>query len=176
MLPSSNYKMGLVLKDTESGKIGMTELRVGVPRFEPEVLNASSIILSREISKVTDPDTDLGPFVLGDVKIVPDFEKKYLVSDPLWVYLQIYNLTIDQNLLRPDVKVDYVVERDGSEYYKYQDLKGSTFRFVSGDRLVITGKLPIKRFAPGNYTLKVRVHDALSGQTLERTEKFEIGA
>lgn len=174
LLSSGIYKLGLVIKDVNSGRLGTIELKLTVPSYQEDQLSGSTIILARQIQKVIDPANDVGPFVLGDVKVIPDFVKQYKLDDPLWIYMQIYNMSIDQNRLEPDVNVEYIVEKDGSEFYRYQDLKGATYRFVSGDRLVITGRLPIRRFVPGDYLLRVRVLDNINGRVLERVEKFAI--
>lgn len=174
LLNSGVYKLGLVVKDLGSGRLGTTELKLDVPAFPPDRMNGSSVILSRQITKIDDPNNDLGPFVLGDLKVVPDFDKKYKLNDPLWVYLQVYNLTVDQNRLQPDVQVEYIVEHKGEEFFKFQDLTGDTYNFVSGDRLVIAGRLSLRRFPPGQYRVKVRVVDNISGNSIERFENFEI--
>ncbi|HOB54627.1 MAG TPA: GWxTD domain-containing protein, partial [Acidobacteriota bacterium] len=174
LLAPGLYKLGLVVKDLESGRIGMQELRLNVPSYQPTQLNSSSMIIARQVQKITDPDSDIGQFVLGDVKIIPEFEKRFQVRDPMWVYMQVYSMGIDQNRLQPDIELEYVVERDGTEFVRFQDLAGETFKFVSGDRIVITGRLPLQRFIPGQYTLRIRVHDRISGQDMERTERFEV--
>lgn len=174
LLAPGLYKLGLVVKDLESGRIGMQELRLNVPSYQPAQLNSSSMIIARQVQKITDPDSDIGQFVLGDVKIIPEFEKRFQVRDPMWVYMQVYSMGIDQNRLQPDIELEYVVERNGAEFVRFQDLAGETFKFVSGDRIVITGRLPLQRFIPGQYTLRIRIHDRISGQDMERTERFEV--
>ncbi len=174
LLAPGLYKLGLVVKDLESGRIGMQELRLNVPSYQPAQLNSSSMIIARQVQKITDPDSDIGQFVLGDVKIIPEFEKRFQVRDPMWVYMQVYSMGIDQNRLQPDIELEYVVERDGTEFVRFQDLAGETFKFVSGDRIVITGRLPLQRFIPGHYMLRIRIHDRISGQDMERTERFEV--
>jgi GWxTD domain-containing protein len=176
LLKPGLYKLGLVVKDIESGRIGMQELRLNVPNYQPEQMNSSSMIITRQVQKLQDPTSDLGQFVLGDVKIIPDFEKRFKLQDPMWVYMQVYSMGIDQNRLQPDIELEYVVERNGAEFVRFQDLAGDTFRFVSGDRIVITGRLPLQRFIPGQYTLRIRIHDRITGQDLERTERFEVAS
>lgn len=174
LLASGMYKLGLVVKDVNSGRIGSLEIKLDVPSYQKDTLNGSSLILTRKITKVNDPGNDIGPFVLGDLKLVPDFDRRFNSQDPLLMYMQVYNMAIDQNRLEPDVRVEYIAELEGQPFYRYQDLKGETYQFVSGDRLVITGGLPLKKFAPGKYTLRIRIHDNISGADLERVEKFEV--
>jgi len=114
--------------------------------------------------------------VLGDIKIVPDFEQKFSVDDSLWIYLQVYNMAIDEKQLEPRIEIEYIIKKDGKQLYQYYDLKGVTFRFMSGDRLILTGRAPIKKFIPGKYQLKILVHDTISGRTLERNTEFEISS
>ncbi len=174
LLPSGLYKLGLVVKDVSSGRVGVMDVRLQVPTFNKDQLNGSSLILASAIQKVDSNPNELAQFVLGDLKVIPDFQNAFQYQDPLWIYLQVYNVAIDQNRLEPNVEVEYIAERNGKPYYKYQDLQGSTFRFVSGDRVVITGKLPLKKFEPGSYTLRIRVHDNISGKMLEKVSNFEV--
>jgi len=174
LLPSGLYKLGLVVKDVVSGRLGVLDLRLNVPSFKKDKLRGSTLIFARTIQKVDDPKNDMGQFVLGDVKVIPDFDGKFRLQDPFWIYLQIYNMTIDANRLEPKMEVEYIVERDGKPFYRYQDLKGSTFQFMSGDRLVITGKIPLDRFMKGKYTLRILVRDTLSGNAIEKRRDFEI--
>jgi GWxTD domain-containing protein len=174
LLPTGIYKLGLVVKDVNSGRIGSLEIKLNVPSYQRDTLNGSSLILTRRITRVENSGNDIGPFVLGDLKLVPDLDHRFQATDPLLMYMQVYNMTIDQNRLKPDVRVEYIAELDGQPFYRYQDLTGDTYQFISGDRLVITGGLPLKKFVPGKYTLRIRVHDNISGADLERVEKFEV--
>lgn len=174
LLPPGTYKLGLVVKDTHSGKIGNTEIKVEIPGFDREGLSTSSLILSRDVQKVSDPANDLGQFVLGDLKVVPDFDCRYTRSETMWIYMQLYNMGIDQQALEPRVDVEYVFEKDGAVFLRYQDLQGSTFKFIAGDRIVIAGKLPLKRLESGKYTVRIIVRDQISGTSIERLGRFEV--
>lgn len=174
MLGSGVYKLGLVVKDLNTGRIGALDVKIQVPSMVKEQISSSSLILSKQVSRVEDVKNDIGPFVLGDLKIIPELDKRFRREESLWVYLQIYNMGIDQTKLEPSVTVDYLVEKDGKEYFRYSDPKGETCQFVSGDRLVIHGKLPIKRFEPGKYVIKVKVSDRVANTSLVREDRFEI--
>ena len=176
LLAPGKYKLGLVVKDVNSGKIGSRDFMLDIPSYGRDELLTSSLILSKNIQKVADPMNDLGQFVLGDLKVIPDFEPVYTAKDVLWVYLQLYNLAIDQEMLTPQIDLEYVFEKDGAVVFRYEDIKGSTYKFVAGDRVVVAGKLPVKRLQPGRYMLKIQVKDRISGKTLERTGQFQVEA
>ena len=58
-------------------------------------------------------------FVLGDVKVRPSIDKVFLPSDPLGVYLQLYNFGLDQSTHAPFVQVTYTITSQGKVLGKW---------------------------------------------------------
>ena len=65
------YRLDIVIKDINSGNVGVENTRLAVPRFQDDQLSSSSLILADDIQKVSTKDIGLGQFVLGDVKVRP---------------------------------------------------------------------------------------------------------
>ena len=65
------YRLDIVLKDINNGNVGVVNTRLAVPRFEDDNCRSSSLILADEISAFRARISDLGQFVLGDVKVRP---------------------------------------------------------------------------------------------------------
>src|SRR5271155_200153 len=65
------YRLDLVIKDVQSGNIGVVNTRLAVPRYEDEKLEASSLILADQIEHVPAKQIGTGQFVIGSSKVRP---------------------------------------------------------------------------------------------------------
>jgi len=90
------YRLDLVIKDVQSGNIGVVNSRCSA-RYEDEKLEASSLILADQIEHVPAKQINTGQFVLGSSKVRPRLEADFTTADKLGIYLQVYNLTPDEN-------------------------------------------------------------------------------
>jgi len=94
------YRLDIVLKDVNSNNVGVVNTRLAVPRFEEDKLSASSLIIADQIQRVSAKDIGLGQFVLGDVKVRPKMDSAFLPSETMGVFLQVYNLKVDEKRKR----------------------------------------------------------------------------
>src|ERR1700746_4120072 len=86
------YRLDLVIKDVQSGNIGVVNSRLQVPRYEDDKLDASSLILADQIEHVPAKQIGAGQFVLGSSKVRPRLEGDFTTNDKLGIYMQVYNL------------------------------------------------------------------------------------
>src|SRR6266852_4796099 len=89
------YRLDLVIKDVQSGNIGVVNSRLQVPRYEDDKLDASSLILADQIEHVPAKQIGSGQFVLGSSKVRPRLQGDFTTADKLGIYMQIYNLKPD---------------------------------------------------------------------------------
>jgi GWxTD domain-containing protein len=168
------YRLDIVIKDVQSGNVGVENIRLAVPRFEDEKMDGSRLILSDDIEKVPAKQVGTGMFVLGDTKVRPKVQQEFFSDQPLGMYLQVYNLKEDETTHKNNAVVTYRVTRGDQEVFKTtetsEDLK------QRGIELTIEGRLPLQTFQPGKYKLEVSVTDQVANQTLTRTEEFSIKA
>ena len=78
------YRLDIVVKDVNSGNVGVVNTRLAVPRFQDDELSSSSLILADDIQRVSTEDIGLGQFVLGDVKVRPRLDQTFAVDDQYW--------------------------------------------------------------------------------------------
>src|ERR1700746_3449474 len=86
------YRLDLVIKDVQSGNVGVVNTRLQVPRYEDEKLEASSLILADQIERVPAKQIGAGQFVIGSSKVRPRLEGDFTTTDKLGIYMQVYNL------------------------------------------------------------------------------------
>ncbi|NIV38582.1 MAG: GWxTD domain-containing protein, partial [Anaerolineae bacterium] len=104
-LPPGLYKLNLVLKDLRSGDIGTLEQRLPVPRFEEDSLAHSSLILADLLERVSSRNVGSGQFVIGTTKLRPAVDEEFTPGERLGVYLQVYNLAIDEETQKPEASI-----------------------------------------------------------------------
>jgi GWxTD domain-containing protein len=173
--PGMRYKLNLIMKDINSGSVGLVEKGINVPKYDGESLQASSIILANKISPIPETSNQLDQYVIGDLKVQPNVKSEYYPSQILIPYVQVYNGTIDQASLKPSIEVIYTIKTsEGKVLEQLQDLSGKSVQFFSGQRLVIVNQIPLKDFTPGKYVLEIKLQDMISNQTVNCTTDFRV--
>src|SRR6266581_5751270 len=80
------YRIDLVIKDTQSGNLGVVETALRVPHFDDEKLDASSLILADQVQLVANSQTGIGQFVLGSYKVRPRLSQEFSSTDNLGIF------------------------------------------------------------------------------------------
>ena len=170
------YRMDIVLKDTNSNNVGVKNVRLAVPRFQDDQLSASSLILADDIHPVSSHDIGLGQFVLGDMKVRPKLDSTFATTDPMGVFLQVYNLKVDQKTHKPDASVEFrVLPEKGTQALLQFDLPADRLP-EHGEELTIANRLTLGSLTPGHYKLEIAVTDHLANQTITPTADFTVKA
>ncbi|MGC2236309.1 MAG: GWxTD domain-containing protein [Pyrinomonadaceae bacterium] len=170
-LTPGTYKVDVVVRDVISGNRGIRSIGFTVPRYEESKLDTSTLILASKL--YTTSDKDIGAmFVIGGAKVIPNLSGVYKKGQDVGVYMQIYNTGIDQTTLRPSVDVNYVVTKDGKEILNQKEDWGGLSD--SGQRLTIARLMPTGQMALGDYEIKIKIKDRVSGQYKEGSGKFTI--
>jgi GWxTD domain-containing protein len=171
-LSPGNYKVDLLVRDINSGATTVKAIGFEVPKFQPEKLGTSTLVLAVKLQALNDQLP--GMFSIGPYKVLPNVSAVYTRGSDVGIYMQVYNAGIDQTTLRPAVDVEYVLLKDGKEVLKQaEDWRGSS---DAGQRLTLARLLPTSNLAPGEYEIAVRVRDKVSGQSLAPSQKFQIVA
>ncbi len=171
MLPPGTYVVDLVIRDVNSGRTGVVHHGFQVPKYAEGQLSTSSLMVAERIEPLQGR-LAAGPFVLGNLKVRPNVNGIFAQGDPIGLYLQIYNPSIDQTTLRPAVEVEYVLLREGREVLRLpEDGQNGLTRFLT-QQITLARVIPSDSLPPGAYTVKIRIRDQVSGQTIEPTATF----
>jgi hypothetical protein len=175
-LRSGLYRLDIVIKDVNSGNVGVVNARLPVPKFEDDKLATSHIVLADEIQRVSSKDIGVGQFVLGDVKIRPKLDAVFTPSDQMGIYMQVYNLKVDEKTHKPDASIEYRVVKDGQKdeppvmsFEESSDKLGE-----HGEQLTIEKALLLGKLAPGKYKLQIQITDKLSKETISPSADFTV--
>lgn len=171
-LRSGLYRLDVVIKDAQSGNVGVIDAPIRVPLYEDEKLDASSLILADQIHAVATSQLGQGPFVLGSYRVRPRINPEFSTADKMGVFLQLYNLKLDPESHKSNVSVSYRVTKDGQQIWK-QDESSEQLN-QAREQITIERNLPLSSLAPGRYNLEVYVLDLLTNQTISRTADFTV--
>jgi GWxTD domain-containing protein len=168
------YRLDLVIKDVQSGNVGVVNSRLAVPHYDDDKLDASSLILADQIEHVPAKQIGTGQFVLGSSKVRPRLEADF--TDRLGIYLQVYNLKSDDKTHKSSATFQFTVKKGD------QAVPGMQFNLTTeemkqtGDQVTIERFLPLATLAPGKYRLEINATDTLSNQKISRTADFTVKA
>jgi GWxTD domain-containing protein len=170
-LPPGTYKVDVIVRDVASGATGVRHIALPVPKYDPQKLSTSTLVLAAKLESMGDRPA-VGQFVIGQAKVIPNVSGIYRRGEPVGVYMQVYNAGIDQTTLRPSVDVEYALMKDGKEVGKQaEDWRGMS---DSGQRLTLTRLIDTRQLGPGEYELAIRIRDRVSGQALAPAAKFTV--
>lgn len=170
-LTPGTYKVDVIVRDVVSGATGIRHVGFTVPKYDPQKLSTSTLVLAAKLESLVDKPA-VGQFVIGQTKVIPNVSGIYRRGHQVGVYLQVYNAGVDQTTLRPSVDVEYALLKDGKELGKQtEDWRGMS---DSGQRLTLARLIDSRGLPNGEYELSVRIRDRVSGQTLSPSAKFMI--
>ena len=171
-LRSGLYRLDLVVKDTQSGSIGVVTTALRVPRFEDDKLDASSLILADQIETAPTTQIGTGQFVLNSYKVRPRLSQVFSSGDKLGVFLQLYNLKLDETSHKTNVSVAYRIVKDQQEVLRAIETPDHLHQ--GGEQLTIQRYLPVSSLAPGRYIVEVIAIDLLTNETITRAAEFTL--
>src|SRR5215472_13601896 len=174
-LAPGTYRLDLVAKDVVGGNIAHSQVALLVPRPDPEKFQMSGIVLADVIEMVPPKSIGTGQFVIGDTKVRPRVDARFHREERLGVYCKAYHFgaaSTGRGLARQD---EYEIVQAGigeKVYSATTDLE----QVARGPRTEATIErfVDLKEFAPGQYTMRLRITDSHRGQTLESSAKFTV--
>ena len=115
-------------------------------------------------------------FVLGNVVVKPSLDRTFKPDDYFAVYLQLYNVAVDQSSRQPSFEVRYTIRQKGQTLLEATDEKGESVQYFSPQRMVLIQRLPLSELAAGQYEIEVAFTDRIRSEQVTSTERFRITA
>jgi len=172
------YRLDLVVKDVNSGNVGTWYTSLRVPHYDEDKLSSSTMILADQIERVSSKQIGLGQFVIGDTKVRPRMDQSFSAEERLGVYMQVYNLSVDEKTHKSDVNLDYVVSRiDGTALTEVVRKSETSAELGQTGQQITLGKLvSLTPFEPGRYKITVQINDKISKQSISSAAEFTVKA
>jgi len=180
-LHPGRYRLDIVLKDVNSGKIGVFSRSITVPDFAADdKLAASTLILADLMEPLPVHDIGGGRFVLGDQRVRPRVPPgngapaTFTRGQKVNLWMQAYNLALDETTRKPSATVEYHVVNTGTGT-PVLDLKQNTEQMGNiGNQLTLRQSLSPDNLDPGMYEVTIKVNDLVAKQSIAPVAKFEV--
>ncbi len=165
VLPPGNYKIDLVVRDVNSGKTGIIKQGFVVPRYNEAELSHSTMILASRIEPLNGK-LPTGQFTLGTLKIIPNASAEFKKDQPLGIYMQVYNVQVDQATLRPSVDIEYIVSKGGKDIARIKEDGKNSLSTINSQQITLARTLALKDYETGFYDVSVKITDNVAGKTI----------
>jgi hypothetical protein len=174
-LPPGAYRLNIAIQDAIGGNRNNFELALNVPRIEPDQLASSSLVLADLIEIVPTSSIGTGQSVIGATKVRPRLSSAFERFEKIGIYLKAYNFQPDEKTNKPAGSMEYEIHRSGSnEKVLAFSEDVATMANASAQQVTIEKILPLATLDPGKYTLKLKITDSNSHQTLTPTAAFSV--
>ena len=166
------YKVDIVLKDVNSGNVGVLNTRLAVSAIPDDKLDASSLILADQLEPVSSKDVGVGQFVLGSTKVRPKLDGEFHENQPMGVYLQFYNLKTDEKTHKNNMSLDVKVSQ-GQQVISHEVKSGEDLK-QNGEQVTYEQVVSTNSLQPGKYKLDIQATDLVANQTVSRSADFTV--
>jgi len=168
------YKIDIVVKDVNSGNVGVVNHALPVPRYQDEKLSLSSLILADRVEPLPPNQVGTGPFMLGANKVRPSVNNEFVRSrdKDVNLWFQVYNLKLDEATKKPSATVEMLFTKNNQEVKKV--VEQSTEFSNAAAQMTITKSLPVTEFEPGQYAVQVKVTDNLTKEVTVSKDNFSV--
>ncbi|MFQ5789310.1 MAG: GWxTD domain-containing protein, partial [Acidobacteriota bacterium] len=172
-LPPGSYEVQAILRDNPSGAIGQATTLLEVPELDTKGLALSTLLLANGALETGLPPSEgpRPPFQFGNLRLIPNVNKRFAPGSVLTAYLQAYGYEQDPRNGRASLRVDFFILREGRLYSK---VAPSYHRPAGRTQIAIKSEISLGGFPAGAYTLLARVTDEISGQKAERSTNFAV--
>jgi hypothetical protein len=174
-LPPGRYRLSLAVKDIVGGNMTNYEMALTVPHYEEEQLGMSSLVLADLIEKVPTRSIGRGQFVIGSSKVRPRVDSTFKREEKMGIYVQLYNFRPDEKTQKPNATVHYEVVKKGTDERIFEFSEDvAAIDGASANQYTIEKILPLENLEPGEYTLRMKVTDKNSSETLTPAATFKV--
>ena len=138
------------------------------------------MILADRMERVPVKDVGRGPFVIGDMLVrprVPSATSKPAVfkrGEKLNVWMQIYNLAVDEKDGKSDADVEFDVIQEGTKKTVLHGTQPPDMTHRAVHELTLEKTFSADELEPGIYRLRVHVRDQIAKQGVDPEAVFAI--
>ncbi len=188
VLHPGEYKLAVEFTDDRSDNYGRMSSTLSVEAYRYDSLQVSDVLLATHIA----PGNERKLFSIADLEFIPNVTRRFLQSQEIFLYFEIYNLGLTGDPGTSRFRVEYAVRHRESadDEWKLSDVLGRLFNFSQNASLLALsteydGAHPVENMYieidPGSlkrgmYRLTLLVTDLRSGQNAEKEAVFYLGA
>ena len=175
------YRLDVVVKDVNGDKVGVYSRSYTVPDYSnDDKLGSSTLILADKMEAVPASEIGTGNFVIGMNKVRPRVQPadgkpaSFKKDEKLSVWLQVYNLGIDDKTKKPEATVQYQITNTVTNQ-PVLDFTETTAQMGNvGEQVTLAKTWPLSKLGPGVYQVTIKVDDQVSKRVIAPTAKFAV--
>lgn len=171
VLPPGNYKLKVVVRENQSGKMGTFEKPLALPPVSKTGMELSSVVVSNELSKAPPSRPQRGPWAMGaednpldadNQAILPSVTRVFRTNQNLYVYLQSYMQKTEASGKHKGKSsppsIALIFFRNGVQISEAGPYPAKSGKSGAGTASYFT-QIPLAKFPPGRYWMQVNVLD-----------------
>lgn len=187
-LPPGKYTFRFLARENETGKMGTYETKFMIPDLVAErpALKTSSVIWSNQRQPLNDvlasaeskkKLVEANPLVDAGQKTVPSITHVFRKDQNLYVYLEVYDPAINEELGKPSVAATLSFYRGKTRSFESQPVRLEEFAPKRAQTLPLKFQAPLAQLATGRYTCQVNIVDETGRKfAFQRTEILVLPA
>jgi hypothetical protein len=151
-----------------------------VPDFNDDRLATSSLIVADRMEAVPTTNVGQGSFVIGDTygrPRVPAADGQpvtFTRGQKIGFWMQVYNLSVDEETHRPSVTVDYNLVNRASGKSVIHSQQTTRQMKHAGNQITLQKTLAASDLQAGIYELRVKINDEVSKHIIEPSAVFGV--
>jgi GWxTD domain-containing protein len=175
------YRLDIAIKDVNNADhMGIYGRGLDVPTYHDEKLATSTLILADQMNTVSSREIGSGNFIIGNTFIRPRVSPnpatpvKFLRSQQLNFWMQVYNLGIDEATKSNQATVTYQITESASGAVVLEKQLESKDLGAHSDQLTVEKSIAIAGLQPGKYKVTIKINDAISKQEIAQSAPFVV--
>ncbi|MGH9325376.1 MAG: VWA domain-containing protein [Terriglobia bacterium] len=166
VLPPGHYKLKVVAREDQTGKMGTFVEPLVLPPITKSGLELSSVVVSNEMNEANGgrPHHPITPLEMGARTVLPSVTRVFRTNQNMYIYLQSYggkaaaspNRKTKGSALAPSFAL--VFFRNGVQISEAGPYPGKIMNDGTGKTFYFT-EIPLQKFPPGRYWMQVNVLD-----------------
>jgi len=188
MVPSGNYKIKCIVRDSDTGDMTVVTKELSVPKYDDQKLILSPpLFIDKDPQGLSIPGYDpaeptgrkLGeglpidyPFSIGGEQFFPAINPTHFANTQAQFLLRVHNLELHPTAKIPQTDMKFeVVDNAGVSYKAVQIVSITPFQ-KEPNLFELLFQYELKSIPPGSYNLKVTLTDTLSQQSGTTSSPF----
>jgi GWxTD domain-containing protein len=163
------YSLDVGAKEVETDNVGITRVRIGVPIFATNRIDASSLIISNRI----EPSQEFAPPTFGAYSMRLALNPTFNADQKAESFLQVYGLQLDRKTNLVSGSVSYRITQSGKEIWKATETLDELH--IYSEQVALRRQIPLSSLLPGHYRIDAEVTDRIAHETLFRYAEFDVG-
>jgi VWFA-related protein len=166
-LPPGNYKLKVLARENQNGKMGTFEMKFVVPDLSKQAatVRMSSVVWSNQREPLSASVGSAGtnkklleahPLVEEGQKLIPNITRVFRKDQRLYVYFEVYDPGTEAS---PSVSAELMVFRGKSKAFESAPVRVTKPKSGKPNTLAFEIQMPLANIPPGQYICQVSVID-----------------